>query len=63
MPRSRSRSFEVHGPLGDPLVVAEGARLREKAVDQGCLPVIDMGNDGYVPEIHDPPSASRPLGM
>ena len=42
----------IHGPLGDPLVLAEGARLGEQAVDQRRLAVIDMRDDGDVAEVH-----------
>jgi hypothetical protein len=43
--------FKVHGihqPFGNLLVVAEHAALAEKLVDQGCLAVIDVGDDCYI---------------
>ena len=52
MPRSRSRSFGIHGALGDPLVLAEGAGLLEQPVDQGGLAMVDMGDDGDVAKLH-----------
>ncbi len=42
----------IHRPFRDPLVVAEGAGLAEQHVDQGRLPMIDMGDDGDVAEGH-----------
>ena len=42
----------IHRPLRDLLVVAEGAGLAEQHVDQGRLPMIDMGDDGNVAERH-----------
>ena len=52
MPRSRSRSFEVHDPFGDALVVAEGAGLLQEPVDEGRLAVVDVGDDGDIAELH-----------
>ncbi len=52
MPRSRSRSFGIHHPLGDPLIVAECAGLLEKPVDQRRLAMVDMGDDGDVAQFH-----------
>ena len=42
----------IHRALGDPLVVAEGARLAQQHVDQRGLAVIDVGDDGDVAEVH-----------
>ena len=42
----------IHGALGHPLVLAEGARLLQQPVDQGGLAVIDMGDDADVAELH-----------
>ena len=42
----------IHSALGHPLVLAEGARLLEKPVDEGRLPMVDMGNDGDIAKIH-----------
>ena len=44
--------IRVHGALGDLLVLAERARLRQQPVDQGGLAVVDVGNDGDVAQIH-----------
>ena len=52
MPRSRSRSFEIHDPFGDALVVAKRARLLQEAVDEGRLAVVDVGDDGDVAKLH-----------
>ena len=38
----------IHGALGDALVLAKGAGLLQKAVDQGGLAMVDMGNDGEI---------------
>ncbi len=38
----------VHDALGDVLVVAEGAGLPEKRIDEGRLAVVDVGDDGDV---------------
>ena len=51
MPRSRSRSFEVHHPLGDALVFAEGAGLLQEPVDEGRLAVVDVSDDGDVAKL------------
>ena len=42
----------IHGAFGDALVVAERARLFQKHVDEGGFAVIDVGNDGYVAQVH-----------
>ncbi len=52
IPRSRSRSFEIHDPFGDPLVVAKRARLLQEAVDERRLAMVDMGDDGDVAKFH-----------
>ena len=49
----------VHHPLRDLLVRAEGARLPQHGVDQGCLAVVHVGNDGHVADVvsgRHPPS-------
>jgi hypothetical protein len=38
----------VHHPLGNLLVFPEGPRLLEHGVNQGCLSMIDMGDNGNV---------------
>ena len=53
--RDAALAFEVvriHNPLGDPLVVAEGAGLLEEPVDQSRLTVVDVGDNGDVAELH-----------
>ena len=52
MPRSRSRSFGIHHPFGDALIVAEGARLLQQAVDERGLAMVDVGDDGDIAEFH-----------
>jgi hypothetical protein len=42
----------VHGPFHDLLVLAEGSALAKKLVDESCFPVVDMGDDGDVAQIH-----------
>ena len=42
----------IHDPLGDPLVVAERARLLQEPVDERRLAVVDMGDDGDVAKLH-----------
>ena len=42
----------VHHPLGDPLVLAECARLLQEPVDQRGLAMVDMGDDGDVAKRH-----------
>ena len=44
----------VHDALHVLLVGAEDAALPEHGVDQGGLPVVDVGDDGDVPEVHKP---------
>ena len=51
MPRSRSMSLRVHHPLGDVLVLGEGAGLAQQLVDQRGLAVVDVGDDGDVAEV------------
>jgi len=41
----------VHRPLGDVLVRAEGPGLPEHGVDQGGLPVVDVGDDRDVAQV------------
>jgi hypothetical protein len=41
----------VHHALGDFLVLAEGASLTEELVDEGGLPVVDVGDDGDVADL------------
>ena len=43
----------IHHPLGDALVVAEGARLLQEAVDEGRFAMVDVGDDGDVAKLHD----------
>jgi hypothetical protein len=46
--------LQVHGvqhPLLDGLSDPKGARLPQHGVDKGGLAVVDMGNDGDVPQI------------
>ena len=52
IPRSFSRSFEIHDPLGDPLILAEGAGLLEQAVHERRLAVIDVGDNGDIAQLH-----------
>ncbi len=52
MPRSRSRSFEIHRALGNALVLPERARLLEEPVDERGFAMIDMGNDRDVAQLH-----------
>ena len=52
MPRSFSRSLRIHHALGDALVLAEGARLLEQAVDERGLAMVDVGDDGDVAQFH-----------
>ena len=52
MPRSRSRSFESSDALGHALVLAKRAGLLEKRVDEGGLPLVDMGDDGDIAKLH-----------
>ena len=42
----------VHDALFDDLVVAEGSGLAEHLVDEGGLPVVDVGDDGDVANLH-----------
>ena len=51
MPFSRSRSPESMHPVDDRLVGAEGARLAEHRVDERGLAVVDVGDDGEVPQV------------
>ena len=51
MPRSRSRSFEVHDTLGHLLVVTEGVRLAQETIHQRGFAVVHVGNNGNVAEI------------
>ena len=52
MPRSRSRSFEVHRPLDGGLIVAEGPGLFQERIHERGLAVVDMRDDGDVADIH-----------
>ena len=51
MPFSRSRSIESMHALDHVLVGAEDAGLPEHGVDQGGLAVVDVGDDGDVPDV------------
>ena len=42
----------IHRPLFDALVVAEGARLAEKLIDERGLAMIDVGDDRHVTQVH-----------
>ena len=42
----------IHRALFDALVVAEGARLAEKLVDERGLAMIDVGDDRHVAKVH-----------
>src|SRR5258708_2084645 len=42
----------IHHALGDDLILAEGARLAEHLVHERGLAVIDVRNDGDVPNLH-----------
>ena len=52
-PDGRVIGTYVHGALGDGLVLAERARLRQEAVDQRGLAVVDVGNDGDIAQVHE----------
>ncbi len=54
----------IHGALGHPLVVPEGAGLLQQPVHQGGLAVIDVRDDGNVAKLHDQASKTNcgPLG-
>jgi len=41
----------IHDPLDDDLVGPERTRLTQHRVDQGGLAVVDMGDDGDVPDV------------
>ena len=41
----------VHHPLGDGLVVAEGARLPQQGVDERRLAVVDVGDDRHIADV------------
>ena len=60
MPFSRSRSIESMHALGDVLVVAERAGLPEQRVDERRLAVVDVRDDGDVPQIV---SVGKELGL
>ena len=42
----------IERALGDPLILAERARLLQQAVDQRGFAMVDMGDDGNVAEFH-----------
>ncbi len=42
----------IHDALGDALVLAEGARLTQEAVDERGLAMVDVGDDGDVAQLH-----------
>jgi uncharacterized protein YqkB len=44
----------VHDPVDHLLVRAEGAALAQHGVDERRLAVVDVGDDGDIPEIHGP---------
>ncbi len=41
----------VHDAFGDLLIDAKDARLTEKPIDQGCLAVVNVGDNGDVTQI------------
>jgi hypothetical protein len=49
----------VHHPLGDPLVLAERARLLQELVDERRLAVVDVGDDGDVAQVHGGPFGAK----
>ena len=49
----------VHHPLGDALVLAEGAGLLQQPIDQRRLAVVDVGDDGDVSQLHAGPGFRR----
>ena len=59
MPRSRSRSFEVHGALHDALVLAERAGLLQQPIDQRGLAMVDVSDDGNIAKVHGVPKPKR----
>ena len=65
MPFSRLEVGRVHHPIGERLVDAEGARLAQQRVDQGGLPVVDVGDDRQVAEVgtcrHDTSDANATI--
>ena len=63
MPRSRSSSFEFERPFGHLLIGAKRARLAQHRVDQGGFPVIDMGDDRDITDIHTVPAGSPAGGQ
>ncbi len=52
MPRSRSSGFESMHPLLDDLVLAKCAGLPQHLVHEGRLAVVDVRDDGNVPDLH-----------
>ena len=52
IPRSRSRSFEIHGALGDALVLPERTGLLQQPVHQGGLAMVDMGDNRDIAQLH-----------
>ncbi len=42
----------IHDPLGDPLILAEGAGLLEQAVHERRLAVIDVSDNGDIAQLH-----------
>ena len=42
----------IHHPFGDALIVAERARLLQEPVDERCLAVVDVGDDGDIAKLH-----------
>ena len=60
MPRSRSRSFESMTRSVTLLVGAEDAALAQQGVHQGGLPVVDVGDDGDVSQVHKGENVTTP---
>jgi len=50
MPRSRSSGLLSRQGVLLHLAVAEVSALAQQGVHQGGLPVVDVGDDGYVPD-------------
>jgi hypothetical protein len=50
----------VHHPVLDDLVVAEGPALAEHLVHESRLPVVDVGDDGDVANLHNARKVVRP---
>src|SRR5208337_4657173 len=49
----------IHGAFGYALVLAEGAGLFQEHVDERRLAMVDVGNNGYVAQVHAEPRLSQ----